>query len=292
MTTHNIKVVLFASLIVAMVLPFSMMDNVAASEKDLMTLENQNEIHFEKFLKMAKEQQKTEQKLEYAKHSHDTKLVAELQNKIDNMQERMNSIQKEYIDFVSITDEEKQELEEQGLKIFNKLSDPKSNLYLGVAPDGYFVSPISKNTHLIFEGTLGTSITVNSALGKIQSNDNKGEFEGMSYTIGDIKKASHSINCQSRTTDCNYLMGGLAVKQGSETSTLSFWAKQNDGDVGFVMTAHGANGQGNTIDQYPTRDVGTVDTITGEAWGDCDCAFVDATQTVVKKVYKSSFSDQ
>lgn len=283
MTSKTTKTILFASLLVAMILPFSSMN--------LATAETQNDTsnHFEKFLKLADKQQTIHEKLKIAEHSDNTKLVNQLQNRIDVIQESMDALQQEYIESIALTEEEKQELDAQGLRVFNELSDPESSLYVGVAPNSYFVSQISKSTHLIFEGPeLSTMSTSSAALMELQSNNDKGEFDGSSYSVGNIEKTSHFITCSDRHADCNYLMGGLAVAEGSEVSTMAFWAKHDNGDIGFVMTAHGANALGKTIDQFPTRDVGVVDVITSEAWGECDCAFVDATETVVKRVFTSS----
>lgn len=125
------KTISFASLLVAMILPFSSMN--------LATAETQNDTsnHFEKFLKLADKQQTIQDRLQNAEHENDTELVNQLQNRIDSIQERMDTLQQEYIDSVAITDVEKQELDEQGLKIFNELSDPESSLYVGIAPDSY-----------------------------------------------------------------------------------------------------------------------------------------------------------
>jgi len=275
MTYKNAKIVLFAGLIAAMILPFSGMTIAEAESQKEKTL-------FEKFMTLAHKQKEIQTKLITAEHSGDEFNIDKLQKSIDTIQKKMDVLQYKYYDSIAMSDSEIRVLEENGLKVFNELSNPDSSLYLGVSPDGYFVSQISKKTHLIFEESISNTF---SAVAKLQSNDNKGEFNGMAYSVGFPQKTSHFISCSDREDDCNYLMGGLAVEEGGETSTMSFWAKHDNGDIGFVMTAHGANAQGNTIDQYPTRDVGVVDVITSESWGECDCAFVDASETVVERVH-------
>jgi len=285
MIAKNIKTILFASLIVAMILPFSAMPTADAEPTDRKFL---------KFLKLAEKQTALQAKIDNLEHKESkANKIEKLEERINKIQQKMDRLQQKYIDDVIPTKKEMEKLEAQGLSVFNKLSDPNSEHFLGEVPDGFFVSPIKKSVHIIFENSLIREETFSASPQKadIPSQDlsvNGGVIDGMPFTVGTIQKNSHFIKCSDRTTDCRYLMGGLAVDEGGETSTLSFFAKQKDGDVGFVMTAHGANAKGKIIDQYPTRDVGTVDKITSEAWGKCDCAFVKATQTTVKKIFKRS----
>ena len=136
MTLRNrTKTILFASVIVAMILPFASM-NVAEAQ-----VQKENTL-FEKFLKLADKQQKIQNKLDKTEHSRDALHKDKLQNNIDRIQKKMDRLQNQYYDSIYMSDEELRALDEEGLMVFNELSDPNSPLYVGVAPNSYFVSQI------------------------------------------------------------------------------------------------------------------------------------------------------
>ncbi|HEY4680541.1 MAG TPA: hypothetical protein VIH04_04670 [Nitrosarchaeum sp.] len=280
MTTKYIKIALFASLIVAMILPLSGMNTVTAETQKVDSTQL-----FEEFLKLAKQTEIIQSQIDVLEHEDRNSYEIDVLNaKLVRIQESMGDLQQQNIEAVKISPEEMQSLENRADALLKKLTNPNSKYYIDSTSTGYFINQIERNVHFTFEDK--TPQFTENALTSIQKTGKIYNLDNTPFTMGFVEKNSHFINCSSRVLDCTYLMGGLAIKEGTETSSYGFSAKQTDNDLGFVTVAHGVNTLGASVKQYPSRIVGTVDIITSEATGQCDCAFVKVPSvTTVNRVY-------
>lgn len=278
----SMKTILFASVIAAMILPFSMMDFAEAQEQ------TKSEKRFAKFLKLAEKQTNLTAKLDNLVHRHEANpdnqriedRIDRVQDKIDRVQERMDRLQQKEIDAVAISASELSTLESDAAIVMSDIRNPNSARFLNENAS-YFIDQIDRSIIVTVSEDMVDPY-------EVQRNSAHGEIPGLSpldtieYKIDVIRKNSHFGSCNDREEDCNYGIGGLAIKQGSETSTLGFSAVQTDGDRGFVTVAHGVNYQGAIVKQYPDRVVGTVDVLVN---GNCDCAFVKANSEL-RTIYR------
>jgi len=334
MTAKNIKIILFASLVATMILPFSVLQYADARDgldeifdftgKPVLNLTPElseeyeefveyeeceefaeyeefadgvvfveceeaekiqtSEERFAEFLQYAETQDEIQAMIDRLSHQENTEyLILELQYIMDWLHEEMNYLQQVEIEAVAIDPETLEALELQGEMVVNVLSDPTSDRYIVGYDVNYFVDQIERKIHVTLDkdpdGDNAQYIQPTTV-----DMDVVNEINGVEFTIGVHELNSHFIKCPDREKDCRYALGGLAIKEGG-TSTLGFSAVQKDGDRGFVTTAHGVD-KGDTVKQYPTRNIGVVDLETSEAKGKCDCAFVKVTNSKFSSVFK------
>ena len=275
MTTKTIKTGLFAILMFAMILPFSAM-NFAEAEK---TQNGNSDELFAEFIELANRAQTIQAKINALEHEGKYKKVNALEKRLASIEDKMADLQQQNIDAVKLSADELNALEEQADALLEKFTNPDSPYYVDSTSTGYFIDQINKKPHFTFEDKVPQFST--NTFEALEENMDAYTVDDTSFTFGFVEKNSHYINCSEREDDCNYGIGGIAIKVGSNTSTLGFSAKQ-DGDKGFVTVAHGVGNVGSAVYQYPTRDVGDVKT---KDTGNCDCAFVE-TNSELSAVYK------
>ncbi len=268
------KTILFASVIAAMILPFSMMDFAEAQEQ------TKSEKRFAKFLKLNEKQERLTAKLDSLIHKDAApSKIEKIEMKIAKIQKKMDKLQQKEIQAVAIDASDMADLETRAATIMDEVRNPNSAHFLNEDAT-YFINQIDRSIVVtVTEDLMPDVVQRNSAQEGISG---PSPLDSIDYEIEVVKKNSHFVNCSQRQADCDYGIGGIAIKQGTATSTLGFSAVQTDGDTGFVTVAHGVNSQGATVKQYPNRSVGTVDTIDN---GKCDCAFVK-TNSNLSTIYK------
>lgn len=285
MITQTTKTILFASLMAALILPLSTVDFAEADKKDL----TDNEKRFQKFIKLTEKQDNITEKMEVLIHDEgNPKLIEKLVKQIEKLQKQRDKLQQEEINAVAISDEDLAALEFKAQKVLKEAKDPNSKHFVNQRAV-HFVNQVDRSINILV-----TDEKVKSKIGpQLEKStspikEGKHKMDDIDYNVEVIKKNSHYIFCVHRDANCYKMLGGLGVRQGEDDSTMAFGAIQLDGDIGFVMTAHGANYLGAEIKQFPDRVVGTVDQIDE---GFCDCAFVKRDNTVplghTQKVWKN-----
>ncbi|HEX7032462.1 MAG TPA: hypothetical protein VF172_05630, partial [Nitrososphaera sp.] len=88
-------------------------------------------------------------------------------------------------------------------------------------------------------------------------------------------------SCDSRTSDCEPVTGGIYINTTFEDGTdgtITFAATDDDGNEGFVIAGHSAGfNEGEFVGQPTTEIKGTVITNPDTSTRTCDCAFVKLT---------------
>lgn len=277
MITKNIKIVLFASLLVAMILPFSGMINATAQTQKV----NSDEL-FAEFITLANKTQEIQNLIDQLEHEGEDSKIEALQKQLTSIQNKMDTLQQQNIDAVKMNPGQLKALEKRSDALLKKFTNPNSPFYIDSASTGYFIDQIKQRPHFTFEDKV-PQFNAN-ALEALEKNGNVYKLEKTPFTLGLVENNSHFINCSEREANCNYAIGGIAIKAGGNTSTLGFSAVQSHGHSGFVTVEHGVGGYGTIVDQYPTRDVGTVH---AKSSGVCDCAFIERYSNIaaVYKVY-------
>ena len=272
MTDKNIKIMLLASLITAIVLPLSA---VSAANADAELTDS--ERRFEQFIMLAEQQQKLQMIVDgLIDQDESSDIISNLEKRIDSLQKRMDVMQQQEIDSVSMDSEELESLTAKGYVILDEVTNPTSIHFIDKDAD-FFVDQSTKQIIVVVDdkppdGILGQGTPAGNS--DAQREHTIGD---VSFLVDKIKQSSSVVTCDEREKDCRYGLGGIAIKQGRETSSLGFSAKQVDGDRGFVTVSHGVNYKGAIVKQYPSRDIGTVDVITKDDRTECDCAFVKVT---------------
>jgi len=280
MTTKTIKTILFASLIAAMILPFSGMMNATAQPQKV-----DSDALFSEFVKLADETHKIQELINHLEHEEDSKKQVDvLKTKLALIESKMADLQQQNIDAVKLNDGELNALQKRADALQKQFTNPNSPFYIDSTSTGYFIDEIKKRPHFTFEDKV-PQFSAN-ALEALEKDGTVYKLDNSPFTIGLVEKNSHFINCSEREDDCDYGIGGIAIKYGSHTSTLGFSAKVN-GDKGFVTVAHGVGNVGSAVYQYPSRDVGDV---ADKDNGNCDCAFVETNSELatVYRVYTGS----
>ena len=147
MTTKYIKIALFASLIVAMILPLSGMNTVTAETQKVDSTQL-----FEEFLKLAKQTEIIQSQIDVLEHEDRNSYEIDVLNaKLVRIQESMNDLQQQNIEAVKISPEEMQSLENRADALLKKLTNPNSKYYIDSTSTGYFINQIERNVHFTFE---------------------------------------------------------------------------------------------------------------------------------------------
>ncbi|MCE2506353.1 MAG: hypothetical protein J4F36_07785 [Nitrosopumilaceae archaeon] len=261
MTTKNFKVVMFGALIAAMILPFVMMQN---AEADAQTASDKR---FAQFLQLAEKQDTLSEKIQELEDNPDDQSdeIKRLQDKIANLQKEMDAIQQEEIDAFAITSEEFDALDEEGKAMLADVSNPDSANYVADDTLDYMIDQIDKKVVILVFGP------------------ETAEQSDSPYDLQYVKQNSHTIVCDDRVSDCDYSIGGIGIKSGSDHFSLGFSAKVGS-DRGFVTANHGVSGVGASVQQYPSRTIGYVADTDNSV--NCDCAFVWVNNSDFDTVYK------
>ncbi len=170
--------------------------------------------------------------------------------------------------------------------------------------DAYFGDDSSKNNPIITVGPNFKDRTLEVLVDTIVLEEMSITEKQISRDISKLVKNSFTdvkvdvvftefkeISCASKTTDCATMISGISatVKYDTDINTMGYKAKDGS-NVGFVMTAHSVNDNGNANIQQShssstNRQVGNVDEI---ETGQCDCAWVDSTVSVDAEIWKNS----
>lgn len=284
MTTKTIKTILFASLLVAMILPFSGMDFAEAESN-----------------KIGKTEIKTEKKQNTVMNNAAEKL-SKLQEKLDtssndkqkqNILDQMERVKEHAVNKLQKIDEKRQASYD---KLTDKLTDN--------------ISDISKNgqdKRIIPAIKIGYDSLEDALVVTIEPGHSSEEMEQYATFVRSVVgeeadivlvegETWNSSSCNSRSSNCNPIEGGVRMQVTDHgPCTVGFKATYN-GDSGFVTAGHCADG--NTGD-----DVGqsSLSNVVGEVRKEtfyqgsstyCDCAFVETTTTVDSDIFGISSSYQ
>jgi hypothetical protein len=283
MTTKYIKIALFASLIVAMILPFSMMDVSAAPN------ENANEKTKEKAGKtiirhnsreseipgwverdeLVKKFDETEDKLERAntQKQMDT-ITAQIQKWLDD---RMDKPKKE------LADEKSEILVNAHMDLVRTLGDKAAHEQLPIGGIGY------DYVNNALEIAIHPSVFSDENIPKYEKNIR--EIIGDEVDITFVKAQLVQLqSCTDRnTTECEPIQGGVLfdVNDGLPC-TVGFKATYNS-KIGFVTAGHCVNGGGSSTEiEQPTASTTDIANVVSETYTpfttmSCDCAFIEET---------------
>lgn len=247
------KTILFASLIAALILPFSAMDFAEADQgadkkqrlKDVTEKVKKNKVTFEKekdrVTKIYKEYFSVKDSLEDA----DKKRAKDLKAQLKAIDEK--SINEYKIDKKSL----------------KPLTDAQKTIEASDLP---FVSvTIDTKMRLI---SIGFDISLES-----QSEQIKDKIETLIDVDYSVEFDTHEDDtCNYQDTWCNPVIGGLEINMNQGYCTLGFPVMQGT-TAGFISAGHCFIGY---TDQTPSQGGGTIGTVTqSQNSGSCDCAFID-----------------
>lgn len=284
MTKNNIKAILFASLIVAMVLPFSSMNVAEAAPEEKVNKTKQ----IKPFEKSNKE------------NNLDTKafsLFKERTNLLTDGKELRKSLSLEEEE-VSTADNQKAEKIHKRIKEIraeiNQLNKESRKLFTLDANDKIKFTDakkIVKNSDIPFKG-IGIDGRNGGALmigfTSIEQAEKYtpqiDELIDVPYYFEIKKNEDVDFGCTYLTSNCDPLMGGIkiATQKGSSWTncSLSVPAERNVWwwtEDGFITAAHCLTGTGSDVKQPSSSSSKIGDTTKWQNSGECDCAFVKKT---------------
>jgi hypothetical protein len=283
MTTKTIKAILFASLVVAMILPFSMMDVSAGSP------ENANEKAIEKTGKTIIRHNSRESAipgwearddmLKKLDNLEDASDRANLQKQIDAttaqiqkwLDDRMDKSKKE------LADEKSEILVNAHMNLIQTLGQRAAHEQLPIGGLGYDYA----NNAL--EIAIHPDVFTDENIVKYEKNIRK--IIGNEVDITFVKaQLVHLQSCTDRnTTECEPIQGGVLfdVDDGLPC-TVGFKATYNS-KTGFVTAGHCVNGGGSSTEiEQPTASTTDIANVVSETYTpfttmSCDCAFIEET---------------
>lgn len=283
MTTKTIKAILFASLVAAMILPFSMMDVSAGSS------ENANEKAIEKTGKTIIRHNSRESTipgwearddmLKKIGSLEDASDRANLQKQIDAttaqiqkwLDDRMDKSKKE------LADEKSEVLVNAHMNLIQTLGQKDANEQLPIGGIGYDYA----NNAL--EIAIHPDVFTDENIVKYEKNIRKiiGNEIDITFTKAQLV---HLQSCTDRnTTECEPIQGGVLfdVDDGLPCS-VGFKATYNS-KTGFVTAGHCVNGGGSSTEiEQPTASTTDIANVVSETYTpfttmSCDCAFIEET---------------
>ena len=282
MTKNNIKAILFASLIVAMILPFSSM-NFAEAGSDkigktiIKTEKRQNTI----MDNASKTLEKLEEKLDRANNE---KQRQQIFDQMDRVKEHaLSQLQK-------VDKQQQAKYDNLTEKLTDNISDDSKE-----GPDKRII-PATRIGYNALEDALVISI----------ESESTEEMEEYSSIIREIVGDEANIilqpgeswyagDCSSRTSNCNEIEGGVKMQvTGHNGCTVGIKATY-DSKTGFVSAGHCADGnQGDDVGQATISNV--VGTVHEEVFEEnnsneyCDCSFIETTSAIAEEIYGISAS--
>jgi len=316
---NKIKTILFASLLVAMILPFSVMSmadatpNENANDKakeNTESAENAMDLtYFEQAVVMF---QKTQELHE--RNIDDKSKVSSMKNEsaqigIQNAEKRIKDAQIRNLE-KTISDRDQQinskfaeikALEVLNKKLYEVDDETKANLiaaevliteeYLNSDSPVVYVGAYFKdrNIKVIVSPTLLeeqniSQASLTSEISNLVSSANLNVE--INVELGEMEK----ITCSSRSANCSTFLGGLSAAGDANNglNTMGYKAK-NGSVVGFVMAEHSIDGDETDVVQPYTSSTsdGTVKEVSGSL-SNCDCAWIDSDKTVHNQIYKAS----
>ncbi len=311
--TTTTKTILFASLIAAMILPFSVMNFAEAKEDsiDKRNYFNEAALIFEENQELEKEVgieseeiSKLKEKSRNANASEKAAFDKDIQEREERKQAKENKIKKN-----------KQTIDElEILNIKAKTVNPVKQqqydamqvaFYAKYIPNGQstpndanpaelvILDPQFKTFKVIVDPTEMEEFEITEDALIAEYTDFLKNMLGNNLKVVLEQGSTRDIACSARDASCDPVYGGLSVSNedeiGTGHSTMGYKVKLGS-TVGFVMTAHGAGGSNNDIVQPDdqNRVIGNVDAYQDDS--DCDCAFVDINYpySVDNKIYKNS----
>ena len=282
MTSKTIKTILFASLIAALVLPFSGMsfEDAAAVEKvKSKQIEKPTETKFEKdtkvkVLNLFKEKLSLEASGKELKDKYDKdgekSLTATEKSKMDKIQKRLAEIK---VEFGTINAESH--------KLYSPTPEVKNKILNN--------QQIVRDSNIPYNG-LGTdmktgALAINFETQELadQSIPLLDEMLSVPYYI-EISPADVDLGCTNLNSNCDPLMGGIEIGTqkpsspgGWTTCSISvpmyrnvFWWTEE----GFVTAAHCFDNINGNDAKQPSLGAKVGDVTRTQNSGECDCAFV------------------
>ncbi|CAE6485548.1 MAG TPA: trypsin-like serine protease [Candidatus Nitrosotenuis sp.] len=283
MTTKTIKAILFASLMVAMILPFSMMDVSAGptenadeqtKEKAGKTIIRHNSREseipgWEVRDELLKKLDKTEDKLERANTQKQIDaLTAQIQKWLDA---RMDESKKK------LADEKSEILVNAHMNLVRTLGQKAAHEQLPVGGIGYDYA----NNAL--EIAIHPDVFSDENIPKYEKNIRKIIGDEVDITFVKAQLVQLQSCTDRNTTPCEPIEGGVLfdVDDGLPC-TVGFKATYNS-KTGFVTAGHCVNGGGSSTEiEQPTASTTDIANVVSETYTpfttmSCDCAFIEET---------------
>lgn len=309
MTTKNAKTILFASLIAAMILPFSgmMMVEAASSEnandkaKELgVYIVKQGSGEGKEIIKYGQEKIRPTESIQI--HEISVKLndpsLKHTEPQIQAMRDQMEKLQQRLYDKAPKISTEKETYLEQHREMFNLHITPmiESGEHEELLQELPFIRlGIDKNEQSIKFGFLEENLTPEKTakyfkyIRNIVGND----VDILFFATNEYT----TTTCTSQTADCDPLEGGIKIQiDGSENCSLGFKAKKLEGTTwvpGFITAGHCSDGSSSpdlNVEQATSPDVGQLKLESFTANSKCDCSWVevDSGITVDDVIYPNT----
>ena len=315
--TNKTKTILFASLIAAMILPFSGMMMAEAAQSDDKQRVTQKQIsiekNFERFLKLQEQSDTIQVKINSLEEQHDKNNDPELKKLEKQMlvvQKQLEQVQKQSNKLHEIPQVKIDKLLEAMDKIkenFSFRSDehpdaPLDAMFVDTAKELIVVLENPESTE--FSNSANTVATRSAGISAMTPEIKSFVGDEIEIIVTSMRDQSHnsSSNCNydhERDDYCQPAAGGVEISSGNErdptdpvVSTLGFPATQNDGTKGFVTVGHALYDRelepiGSPVYQPDSlNQIGTVKDRYYNGHQDCDCAFIELTngRTVANQV--------
>jgi len=274
MTSKNLKTILFGALLAAMILPFSSFEIANAD-----TPTSKNEIvdqKVEEFKELKQQKRALKEQLKNL-DSSDTVTKKQLKSEIKDLKKQIKSLKDEVKQKIKVEKNKSKKLDKAFNKVGKTFLDESSKNFRDSNIVDVFVDPI------------GEQLVVMTS-GEITKKHQKLIEKKLAKNVDVLFVEGDDLACSNRS-DCTPVRGGVTITSTSglntRTSTLGFFATQEDGDFGFVTTNHST---------YNDKDVKHNGSVIGiktdgvNSWS-CDCAFIELapnTSTWANSVYKTS----
>ena len=286
MTSRNVKTILFASLIAAMILPFSMTGVSAAPNENAKTDNHKNP----KDKTLERIQEKETRKLVL-------KQMKDLYSEEQYLKEKLKSETRE---------SEKQKIKKRANEIKFQLDEiehnnhkrdiPQAQLNKLVGKQDAFEEKLFASNVAEFVTSVGIDITSKEIqIGLDEKLVNSDNIDSIVENLEDIMPRNtkwHIVYSDiARATACNQnecepVIGGNYIKIDNMSCSYGFQAKKG-ATWGWITAGHCAEGKvGYTVRNLSGDNIGTVNS-ENNYWGTyCDCAWITSSSTVVdNKVY-------
>ena len=275
MTKNRTKTILFASLIAAMILPFSSMNLADAEEFDKnpkdKTLDRLHEKEIRKqFLKKLNELGVEEADLK------------EKLDSVDNETEREKIIQR-----IDLIKSERTNMENENHKKNIQQTKLRELVYQQIL----FEKKLQNSNILEFVTTVGIDVTSKEIqVGLNQDTVNPKNIDSIVFAIGQFmpedtpwhivySDAVTSLSCTQN--ECEPLIGGNWIEVVGDAPCSFGFKAIKDGVYGFITAGHCADGLvGNSVYDYSGTNIGTVSQERFD-WGtSCDCAWITGSTSL------------
>lgn len=284
MTSKTIKSFLFASLIAAMILPFSAMDFAEAQLTDVNGKDKTNEI------------------MEHKKIiDEDVKTVNDLLNKINSLTSQIEELRTNSTD--EKTQKDIQRLEAQLEKFTSEFNEkvvkhnqenntPDVQIDKLIPLQDDFEQKLRSSDMLQYVTSVGIDLgTKEIQVGLDNSKLTTDSAVSISKQIGEMmpKNAKWHYVLTDRETNevcnqqiCTPLVGGNKIVSSTGSQCSVAFEATKLGVSGFVTAGHCVDGLvGSSVFDANTAFVGTVNSETRYSGTDCDCAFINTSPTAI-----------